>query len=72
MTLSFHPEVQSDFKAAIAYYEAEGGRHLADRFEVEFRTCLAAIKTGPTHHPFYQVNRSLTRAPHTARTFWNA
>lgn len=61
MTLSFHPAVQSDFNEAIAYYEAEGGVHLAERFEIEFRACLTAIKTGPTHHPFYHARASHRR-----------
>jgi plasmid stabilization system protein ParE len=61
VTLSFHPAVQADFNEAIAYYEAEGGVHLADRFEAEFRACLAAIKTGPTHHPFYYAQSSYRR-----------
>lgn len=54
MTLEFHPTVQRDFNEALDYYEAEGGTHLADRFEAEFRTCLAAVKAGPTRFPFYQ------------------
>lgn len=53
MILEFHPAVQKDFDDAIAYYEAEGGVHLADSFEAEFRAGLAAIKSGPTHHPHY-------------------
>lgn len=56
MTLSFHPDVQTDFNTAIAYYEAAGGVHLADRFEAEFRACLATIKAGPTHHPYFHAN----------------
>ena len=48
MTVAFHPAVQQDFNAAIAHYEAEGGGSLADRFEAEFRFCLAAVKAAPT------------------------
>lgn len=55
MTLEFHPAVQQDFNAAIDYYTAEGGGHLADRFEAEMRDCLAAIKSGPRQFAFYQV-----------------
>lgn len=54
MTLEFHPAVQRDFNEALDYYEAEGGIHLADRFEAEFRVCIAAVKAGPTRFPFYQ------------------
>lgn len=53
MTLDFHPAVQRDFNEALDYYEAEGGIHLADRFEAEFRICLAAVRSGPTRFPFY-------------------
>ncbi len=53
MTIEFHPAVQADFNHAIAHYEAEGGEHLADRFEAEFRACVLAIKTGPTRFPPY-------------------
>lgn len=61
MTLEFHPAVQKDFNEAIDYYEAEGGRHLADRFESEFRTCIAAVKTGPKQFPFYRKNDRFRR-----------
>ncbi len=54
MTLTFHPAVQKDFNDAIAHYAAEGGEHLADRFEAEFRACLTSVKSGPTQFPFYQ------------------
>lgn len=37
MTVEFHPAVQRDFNQALDHYEAEGGPHLADRFEGEFR-----------------------------------
>lgn len=57
MTLQFHPAVQQDFNHAIAHYEAEGGGHLADRFETEFRAALSAVKAGPTRFAFY--HRSL-------------
>ena len=54
MRLDYHPAVQGDFNEAIAYYEAEGGTHLADRFQAELRTCITAIKSGPTQFSFYQ------------------
>ncbi len=53
VTLQFHPGVQCDFNQAIAYYEAEGGSHLADHFEPEFRACLAALQSDPARFPFY-------------------
>jgi hypothetical protein len=55
--LEFHPAVQRDFSAAMDYYtaDAEGGRHLADRFEAELRDGLAAIKSGPWHLAFFKA-----------------
>jgi toxin ParE1/3/4 len=61
MTLEFHPAVQQDFNAAIDYYAAEGGRHLADRFEAEMRDCLAAIQSGPRQLAFYQGTTAFRR-----------
>lgn len=61
MTLEFHPAVQQDFNAAIDYYAAEGGGHLADRFEAELRDCLAAIKSGPRQYAFYQGSTAFRR-----------
>lgn len=54
MRVEFHPAVQKDFNAALEYYEAEGGPHLADRFAEEVRSCVAAIKAGSTRFSFYQ------------------
>jgi plasmid stabilization system protein ParE len=51
--LEFHPAVQQDFNHVIAYYEAEGGVNLADRFETEFRAALLVLKSGLTRFPPY-------------------
>lgn len=66
VTLDFHPAVQSDFNAAVACYEAEAGKNLADRFEAEFRRQLEAIKVGPTQFAYYHHNRIFRRCrlPH--------
>jgi hypothetical protein len=53
MTLEFHPAVQGDFNGAIQHYESEGGPNLADRFEGEFRACLAAVQIAPRRFPYY-------------------
>jgi plasmid stabilization system protein ParE len=53
MTVEFHPTVQEDFNRALDHYEADGGRHLADRFEGEFRACVAAIQAAPRQFSFY-------------------
>jgi plasmid stabilization system protein ParE len=62
VTLEFHPAVQQDFNAAIAYYETASGLHLADRFEAEFRASLAAIKASPTRFPPYHQSPLFRRA----------
>lgn len=61
MTLDYHPAVQRDFNEALDYYDAEGGLHLADRFEAEFRSCITAIKAGPRRFPFYQRSNRFRR-----------
>jgi len=54
MRLEFHPAVQKDFNDALDYYEREAGMNIANRFEVEFRAAIMAIKAGPTRFPYYQ------------------
>ena len=61
MTLIFHPQVQQDFDDAIAYYEAAGGSHLADRFEAGLHASLSAIKAAPTRFPFYNRSKVFRR-----------
>jgi plasmid stabilization system protein ParE len=61
MSLEYHPAVQKDFNDALDYYEGKAGWHVADRFEAEFRTSVAALKAGPTRFPFYQGSRLFRR-----------
>lgn len=61
MILEFHPAVQRDFNSALVHYEAEAGTHLADRFEEEVRSCIAAIKAAPTRFSFYQKSDRFRR-----------
>ena len=61
VTIEFHPAVQEDFNQALDYYEAEGGLHLADRFEGEFCACVAAIKRAPRQFSFYLKSDVLRR-----------
>ncbi len=61
MTLEFHPSVQADFNAAIAYYESEAGVHVADEFEVEVRAALAAVAATPRQFSFYGPSRQFRR-----------
>jgi plasmid stabilization system protein ParE len=62
VTIEFHPVVQRDFAEALDHYEARAGLHVADRFEEEFRTCITAIKAGPTRFPFYRNSPVFRRA----------
>jgi plasmid stabilization system protein ParE len=61
MTVEFHPAVQKDFNLALAHYDKEGGPHLADRFEGEFRACVAAIQSAPRQFSFYLKSDVLRR-----------
>ena len=53
MRVEFHPAVQRDFNDALDRYEREGGLHLAERFEGEFRACLEVVRAAPSHFSFY-------------------
>jgi len=53
MTVEFHPSVLKDFNKALDHYEAEGGPHLADRFDGEFRACILAIQSAPRRFSLY-------------------
>jgi len=59
--ISFHPLVQRDLNEIITYYESEASPEVADRFEAEFRTALASIKSHPRHFPFYLNQRRFRR-----------
>ncbi|MES2468886.1 MAG: type II toxin-antitoxin system RelE/ParE family toxin [Verrucomicrobiota bacterium] len=61
MPLDFHPLAQKDFNEIIRYYDQEAGAEIADRFEVEFRAAVEAIKAQPTQFPFYLKQRRLRR-----------
>ena len=54
--VDFHPLVQRDFNEIIRYYEREAGSEIAERFELEFKDAMEAIKAEPTQFPFY-LNR---------------
>jgi plasmid stabilization system protein ParE len=61
MRLEFHPAVQTDFNRAFEYYEIAAGPHLGDRFEGEFRACLAAIQAAPRQFAFYGTGELFRR-----------
>lgn len=61
MRVEFHPALQQDFKEALEHYEREGGIHLAERFESEFRGCLKALQAAPRQFSFYLKSKSFRR-----------
>ena len=61
MRLEFHPAVQRDLTDALDYYRNEGGPHVSERFEKEFRACLTAIKAAPARFALYPGSETLRR-----------
>ncbi|MBN8418892.1 MAG: type II toxin-antitoxin system RelE/ParE family toxin [Verrucomicrobia bacterium] len=62
MNLTFHPAVERDVKAILAYYTKEGGERLADRFFSELQARFVEIAAHPTRFPYYLGNGFLRRA----------
>ena len=62
MNLTFHPAVERDVKAILAYYRREGGERLADRFFGELQARFVEVAEHPARFPFYLGNRILRRA----------
>ncbi len=55
----YHRRVQKDLSAALAFYDAEGGRRLADRF---FAEAESAVKKAAEHpERFHFVDDGLRR-----------
>jgi plasmid stabilization system protein ParE len=48
----YHRLVERDLRTALDYYEAEGGRKLADRFFLEVGAVGEGIAANPTGHHF--------------------
>lgn len=67
MTVEFHPTVQKDFNRALDHYEAEGGPHLADRFEGEFRRALR--RSRPPLANFPSTSRAMYSGGSGSRIF---
>lgn len=57
MKLSFHPGVQSDVNAILAYYDEQGGERLADRFYEDLTARFQDILEHPHRFPFYLGNQ---------------
>ena len=55
MDVAFHRLVPRDLRAALSYYEREGGSTLADRFFSEVEQCIERIHHRPEGHHFSEV-----------------
>jgi len=62
MKLSFHPGVQADVNAILAYYDEQGGERLADRFYEDLTARFRDILEHPQKFPFYLGNKLKRRA----------
>jgi plasmid stabilization system protein ParE len=60
MKFTLHPRVQRDLRAALAYYEEEGGAELADRFFLEAEAVVEGVRRNPQASHF--VAEGLRRA----------
>ncbi len=64
MELVFHRLIQRDLKAALFYYDAEGGEKLGDRFFEEVEASVARIQANPQR--YHILAGTIRRAPLTA------
>lgn len=56
----YHRGIQRDLRAALAFYDHEGGSKLGDRFFAEAEELVAAVLRNPRH--FHPVDEDLRRA----------
>ena len=47
MTIIYHHQIKRDLRAALAYYDAEGGSRLGDRFFDEVEATVARVNENP-------------------------
>ena len=52
MEVTFHRLIPRDLRAALTYYEREGGTVLGDRFFGEVEQCVVSIRNRPEGHHF--------------------
>ncbi len=67
MRVIFHRQVKRDLRAALAFYDAEGGSGLGDRFFSEVEATVANVTQSP--RGFHYVDNGLRRAPLHALSF---
>lgn len=61
MAPRFHKLVKSDLRAALAYYDSEGGPLLGDRFFEAVESAISRVMENPRR--FHFVEAGLRRAP---------
>jgi len=47
MEIIYHDQIKRDLRAALAYYDAEGGSRLGDRFFDEVEAAVARVSENP-------------------------
>lgn len=60
MRIIFHQQIKRDLRAALAFYDAEGGSKLGDRFFEEVESIITDVTRNPTM--FHFVDDGLRRA----------
>ena len=59
MSVIYHKLIKKDLRAALAYYDSEGGPKLGDRFFNDVDATVAKVIDNPTH--FHLVDDCLQR-----------
>ena len=57
MEVMFHRRIQKDLRAALAFYETEGGTKLADRFFADAEDAAARVLSNPQGFHFIEEGR---------------
>lgn len=60
MRVIFHHRIQSDLRSALAFYDAEGGSKLGDRFFAEVEAVVSGVSGNP--RGFHFADEGLRRA----------
>ncbi len=61
MDVIYHELIKKDLRAALAYYDSEGGAKLGDRFFDDVEATAARVVENPRH--FHYADEGLRRAP---------
>jgi plasmid stabilization system protein ParE len=52
MSVIFHKLIKNDLRAALAYYDSEGGSKLGDRFFDDVEDTIARVVQNPSHYHY--------------------